>query len=81
MRRGAHPASRSSIRRRGVTGTTALQFLVDGPRDLLAHQRTLRGTIDWSYDLLEEDARADNLIGYLVHGKPLTPLNPEVAAL
>ncbi len=24
---------------------------------------------------------ADNLIGYLVHGKPLTPLNPEVAAL
>jgi len=23
---------------------------------------------------------ADNLIGYLVHGKPLTPLNPEVMA-
>jgi gluconate 2-dehydrogenase len=21
---------------------------------------------------------ADNLIGFLVHGKPLTPLNPEV---
>ena len=21
---------------------------------------------------------ADNLIGYLVHGKPLTPLNPEI---
>jgi gluconate 2-dehydrogenase len=21
---------------------------------------------------------ADNLIGYLVHGKPLTPVNPEV---
>jgi gluconate 2-dehydrogenase len=23
---------------------------------------------------------ADNLIGYLLHGKPLTPLNPEVLA-
>jgi gluconate 2-dehydrogenase len=23
---------------------------------------------------------ADNLIGYLVHGKALTPLNPEVLA-
>jgi len=23
---------------------------------------------------------ADNLIGYLVHGKPLTPLNPQVLA-
>lgn len=26
------------------------------------------------------DLAADNLIGYLVHGKPLTPLNPGVAA-
>jgi gluconate 2-dehydrogenase len=26
------------------------------------------------------DLAADNLIGFLVHGKPLTPLNPEVAA-
>jgi glyoxylate/hydroxypyruvate/2-ketogluconate reductase len=24
------------------------------------------------------DLTADNLIGFLVHGKPLTPLNPEV---
>jgi gluconate 2-dehydrogenase len=24
------------------------------------------------------DLAADNLIGYLVHGKPLTPVNPEV---
>ncbi len=23
---------------------------------------------------------ADNLIGYLLHGKPVTPLNPEVLA-
>jgi gluconate 2-dehydrogenase len=23
------------------------------------------------------DLAADNLIGFLVHGKPLTPLNPE----
>jgi predicted ATPase/Tfp pilus assembly protein PilF/DNA-binding XRE family transcriptional regulator len=41
----------------GAYGPTALQFLVDGPRDLLAHQRTLRSTIDWSYDLLGEDER------------------------
>jgi gluconate 2-dehydrogenase len=26
------------------------------------------------------DLAADNLIGFLVHGKPLTPLNPEVLA-
>ena len=24
------------------------------------------------------DLAADNLVGFLVHGKPLTPLNPEV---
>jgi glyoxylate/hydroxypyruvate/2-ketogluconate reductase len=23
---------------------------------------------------------ADNLVGFLVHGKPVTPLNPEVLA-
>lgn len=32
--------------------TSTLQLLVDGPHDLLAHQRTLRSTLDWSYTLL-----------------------------
>jgi predicted ATPase len=45
-------------RLRGASGPTALRFLVDGPRDLLVHQQTLRGTIDWSYDLLDERERA-----------------------
>ncbi|HJQ29960.1 MAG TPA: adenylate/guanylate cyclase domain-containing protein, partial [Rubrobacter sp.] len=35
-----------------------LQFLKGGPRDLPARQRTLRGTIDWSYDLLSEDEKS-----------------------
>jgi len=45
-------------RLRGASGPTALRFLIDGPRDLLVHQQTLRGTIDWSYDLLDEHERA-----------------------
>src|SRR5207248_133758 len=31
-----------------------LNLLTGGPRDLPAQQQTLRGAIDWSYDLLEE---------------------------
>jgi predicted ATPase len=34
-----------------------LKLLVGGARDLPVRQQTLRGTIDWSYDLLEEDEK------------------------
>jgi predicted ATPase len=34
-----------------------LKLLKGGPRDLPTRQQTLRGTIDWSYDLLEEDEK------------------------
>jgi tetratricopeptide (TPR) repeat protein len=35
-----------------------LTLLTDGPRDLPVHQQTLRGTIDWSYDLLDAGQQA-----------------------
>lgn len=37
--------------------THRLQTLVDGPRDLSPRQQTLRGAIDWSYELLTVPAR------------------------
>ncbi|HET9224106.1 MAG TPA: tetratricopeptide repeat protein, partial [Roseiflexaceae bacterium] len=39
-------------------GAGALDMLINGPHDLLAHQRTLRGTLDWSYELLSRDEQA-----------------------
>jgi predicted ATPase/transcriptional regulator with XRE-family HTH domain len=35
-----------------------LELLVEGPRDLPERQRTLRAALDWSCDLLDEEARA-----------------------
>ncbi|MEZ4573003.1 MAG: AAA family ATPase [Thermomicrobiales bacterium] len=36
---------------------TALSLAVDGPRDADARQQTLRGTIAWSWDLLDQQER------------------------
>jgi tetratricopeptide (TPR) repeat protein len=37
----------------GAHGQRRLQFLIGGARDLPARQQTLRGTVAWSYDLLD----------------------------
>src|SRR5439155_13646874 len=54
----------AAARVRGLTPQQILQrlsrrfdLLASGQRDLPERQRTLRSTIDWSYDLLTEDER------------------------
>lgn len=38
--------------------THRLQTLIDGPRNLSPRQQTLRGAIDWSYDLLSSEEKS-----------------------
>ncbi|HYM27806.1 MAG TPA: helix-turn-helix domain-containing protein, partial [Steroidobacteraceae bacterium] len=46
-----------------------LGALADGPRDLADHQRTVRSTIAWSYDLLSaEEQRSFRWLGVFVGG-------------
>ena len=55
--------------------------LLQGPRDLPPRQRTMRATLDWSHDLLDDDARRLlRLMGVFVGGTTLADLE-QVAAL
>lgn len=56
--RGRLFSPRALLERLCDASGAALQVLVDGPRDLPAHQQTLRGTLDWSYELLAAPERA-----------------------
>lgn len=44
------------------------KLLVDGPRTALSRQRTLKATVDWSFDLLSESERALFLRLSVFHG-------------
>jgi predicted ATPase/DNA-binding CsgD family transcriptional regulator/transcriptional regulator with XRE-family HTH domain len=49
-----------------------LQLLTGGPRDLPTHQQTLRGTLEWSYNLLSDDEqRLFDHLGAFVDGYSL----------
>ena len=55
--------------------------LLQGPRDLPSRQRTMRATLDWSHDLLDDDARRLlRLMGVFVGGTTLDDLE-QVASL
>ena len=41
-----------------LEGIAPLDLLVGGPRDLASHQRAMRSTVAWSYELLSPDERA-----------------------
>ncbi len=49
-----------------------LGVLAEGPQDLADHQRTMRSTIEWSYDLLgEQEQRLFRWLGVFVGGATL----------
>ena len=53
---------------------SALPLLTGGARDAHERQRTLRATIEWSYDLLDEDARG--LLARVAVFRPRSPSPP-----
>jgi predicted ATPase len=59
-----------------------LDVLVGGPRDLPARQRTLRSTIEWSYDLLDpQERRVFDGLGAFVGSFPLAAVEAIVPAV
>ncbi len=54
---------------RGPPSRSSLELLAGGPRDLPARQQTLRGAIDWSYELLSSaERRLFARLGIFVRG-------------
>jgi diguanylate cyclase (GGDEF)-like protein len=51
------PPSMLLARLAGMNRDSPLRLLTGGPRDLPARQQTLRGAIEWSYQLLDQDTR------------------------